>query len=52
MASVLCVVAPNVAVLGALRVLQGLGVAAAAVVAMAVVRDLFSGTAFARLSPG
>ncbi len=49
LASVLCVIAPNVAVLGALRVLQGLGVAAAAVVATAVVRDLFSGAAFARL---
>lgn len=48
-ASVLCVVAPNVAVLGGLRVLQGLGVAAAIVVAMAVVRDLFSGAAFASL---
>jgi MFS transporter, DHA1 family, multidrug resistance protein len=48
-ASVLCVFAPNVAVLGALRVVQGLGVAAAAVVATAVVRDLFSGSAFARL---
>jgi DHA1 family bicyclomycin/chloramphenicol resistance-like MFS transporter len=49
LASILCVVAPNVAVLGALRILQGLGVAAAAVVATAVVRDLFSGAAFARL---
>ncbi len=49
LASVLCVIAPNVAVLGGLRVLQGLGVAAASVVAMAVVRDLFSGSAFARL---
>jgi DHA1 family bicyclomycin/chloramphenicol resistance-like MFS transporter len=48
-ASVLCVIAPSIAVLGALRVLQGLGVAAASVVAMAVVRDLFSGSAFARL---
>ena len=48
-ASVLCVFAPNVAVLGALRIVQGLGVAAAAVVATAVVRDLFSGSAFARL---
>jgi DHA1 family bicyclomycin/chloramphenicol resistance-like MFS transporter len=48
-ASILCVLAPNVAVLGALRILQGLGVAAAAVVATAVVRDLFSGAAFARL---
>ncbi|WP_433461133.1 multidrug effflux MFS transporter [Micromonospora sp. CA-248212] len=48
-ASVLCVVAPNIAVLGALRVLQGLGVAAATVVATAVVRDLFSGASFARI---
>ncbi|MCZ7436796.1 multidrug effflux MFS transporter [Micromonospora sp. WMMC241] len=48
-ASSLCVVAPNIAVLGALRVVQGLGVAATAVVAMAVVRDLFSGAAFATL---
>jgi DHA1 family bicyclomycin/chloramphenicol resistance-like MFS transporter len=49
LASLLCVVAPNVAVLGALRVLQGLGAAAAAVVAMAMVRDVASGTAAARL---
>src|SRR5689334_10012309 len=49
LASILCVVAPNVAVLGALRILQGLGAAAAAVLATAVVRDLFSGAAFARL---
>ncbi|GAA2706164.1 multidrug effflux MFS transporter [Micromonospora olivasterospora] len=48
-ASLLCVAAPNIAVLGALRVVQGLGVAAASVVAMAVVRDLFSGAAFAKL---
>ncbi|MFK3982433.1 multidrug effflux MFS transporter [Micromonospora sp. NPDC050397] len=48
-ASVLCVVAPNIAVLGTLRVLQGLGAAAASVVALAVVRDLFSGSAVARL---
>ncbi|UQU66662.1 multidrug effflux MFS transporter [Couchioplanes caeruleus] len=48
-ASVLCVVAPNLAVLGTLRVLQGLGAAAASVVAMAIVRDLFSGFAAARL---
>ncbi|MFG1677510.1 multidrug effflux MFS transporter [Micromonospora sp. NPDC049282] len=48
-ASSLCVVAPDIAVLGALRVVQGLGVAATAVVAMAVVRDLFSGAAFATL---
>ena len=49
LASVLCVVAPNLAVLGTLRVLQGLGAAAASVVAMAIVRDLFSGLAAARL---
>jgi DHA1 family bicyclomycin/chloramphenicol resistance-like MFS transporter len=49
LASVLCVIAPNLAVLGTLRVLQGLGAAAAAVVAMAVVRDLFVGLAAAKL---
>lgn len=48
-ASLLCVVAPNIGTLGVLRVVQGLGVAAASVVAMAIVRDLYSGTAFARL---
>jgi DHA1 family bicyclomycin/chloramphenicol resistance-like MFS transporter len=49
LASVFCVIAPNVAVLGTLRVLQGLGAAAAAVVAMAMVRDLFTDNAAARL---
>jgi DHA1 family bicyclomycin/chloramphenicol resistance-like MFS transporter len=48
-ASLLCVVAPTIEVLAALRVLQGLAVAAAAVVATAVLRDLFSDAAFARL---
>lgn len=48
-ASVLCAVTPNIVVLAACRVLQGLAVAAAGVVATAVLRDLFSGTAFARL---
>ncbi|MEV4711701.1 multidrug effflux MFS transporter [Micromonospora sp. NPDC049374] len=48
-ASVCCALAPNITVLGALRVVQGLGAAAAAVIAMAVVRDLFSGKAFAQL---
>ncbi|TCC00656.1 Bcr/CflA family efflux MFS transporter [Micromonospora zingiberis] len=48
-ASVGCALAPSIAVLGALRVVQGLGAAAAAVIAMAVVRDLFSGSSFARL---
>jgi MFS transporter, DHA1 family, multidrug resistance protein len=46
-ASLLCVIAPNVAVLGLFRGLQGLGAAAAAVVAMAVVRDMFTGRAAA-----
>ena len=49
LASVFCVVAPNLALLGTLRVLQGLGAAAAAVVATAMVRDLFEGLAAARL---
>jgi len=49
LASVLCVVAPNIAVLGVLRVLQGVGIAAAGVVAMAVVRDIFDGLAAATL---
>ena len=49
LASVLCVIAPNLAILGTLRVLQGLGAAAAAVVAMAIVRDLFVGLAAAKL---
>ena len=48
-ASVSCALAPNITVLGALRVVQGLGAAAAAVIAMAVVRDLFNGAAFAQL---
>jgi DHA1 family bicyclomycin/chloramphenicol resistance-like MFS transporter len=49
LASVFCVVATDVVMLGVLRVLQGLGAAAAAVVAMAMVRDLFSDLAAARL---
>ncbi|MEV8508247.1 multidrug effflux MFS transporter [Actinoplanes sp. NPDC051475] len=49
LASVLCVIAPNLAILGTLRVLQGLGAAAATVVAMAIVRDLFTGFAAAKL---
>jgi len=48
-ASVLCLVAPNVVVLGLLRTIQGVGAAAAMVVAMAVVRDLFSGRAAATM---
>ncbi|GAA4925741.1 multidrug effflux MFS transporter [Streptomonospora halophila] len=46
-ASLLCLVAPNIAVLGVLRVVQGVGAAATMVVALAVVRDLFSGRAAA-----
>jgi MFS transporter, DHA1 family, multidrug resistance protein len=42
-ASVMCAVAPNVTALGALRVVQGMAAAAGAVIAMAVVRDLFAG---------
>lgn len=49
LASVACAVAPSIAVLGALRVLQGLGAAAGAVVAMAIVRDLYTGRAAATL---
>lgn len=48
-ASLLCVVAPNIVVLGILRVLQGLGVAAAMVVTTAIVRDIADGVAAARL---
>ncbi len=46
-ASLAAVFAPDVAVLGLLRIGQGVGAAAAAVVALAVVRDLFSGRAAA-----
>ncbi|MHA6796979.1 multidrug effflux MFS transporter [Pseudonocardia bannensis] len=49
LASALIIVAPDVAVLGGLRVLQGAGAAAGAVVAMAIVRDLFTGRAAATL---
>jgi DHA1 family bicyclomycin/chloramphenicol resistance-like MFS transporter len=48
-ASLLVLAAPNIAVLGGLRVLQGVGSAAGAVVAMAVVRDLFTGRAAATM---
>nr|WP_211660845.1 multidrug effflux MFS transporter [Modestobacter muralis] len=49
LASLLVLVAPNVAVLGLLRVLQGAGAAAGAVIAIAVVRDLFDGRAAATM---
>jgi MFS transporter, DHA1 family, multidrug resistance protein len=45
--ALLCAVAPSIVVLDLLRVLQGVGAAAASVVAMAVVRDLFTGRAAA-----
>ena len=48
-ASILCVIAPNLALLGVLRVLQGLGAAASMVVGMAIVRDLYEGLAAAKL---
>jgi DHA1 family bicyclomycin/chloramphenicol resistance-like MFS transporter len=49
LASLLCMVAPDIVTLGILRVLQGLGVAAAVVVATAMVRDVSSGVGAARL---
>jgi MFS transporter, DHA1 family, multidrug resistance protein len=49
LASLLVLVAPNIAVLGALRVLQGVGTAAGAVIALAVVRDLYEGRAAATM---
>jgi MFS transporter, DHA1 family, multidrug resistance protein len=48
-ASLACVFAPDVAVLGVLRVLEGFGAAAGTVVAMAIVRDLYDGRAAATL---
>jgi DHA1 family bicyclomycin/chloramphenicol resistance-like MFS transporter len=42
-ASVLAAFAPNLPLLGATRVLMGMGAAAGGVVAMAIVRDLFGG---------
>src|SRR4051812_45667997 len=48
-ASLLVLLAPNVAVLGVLRVLQGVGTSAGAVIALAVVRDLYTGRKAATL---
>jgi DHA1 family bicyclomycin/chloramphenicol resistance-like MFS transporter len=48
LASALCALAGSVSVLAALRLLQGLGGAAAIVIARAVVRDRYSGVAAAR----
>ncbi len=47
LASLVCLFAPNIGVLGAGRVLQGFGAAAAAVVAVAVVGDLYVDSAAA-----
>ncbi|KUJ65554.1 Bcr/CflA subfamily drug resistance transporter [Streptomyces albus subsp. albus] len=47
-ASVLCALAPNVAVLTGLRLVQGMAGAVGIVISRAVVRDLYSGTAAAR----
>ncbi|HEX7426030.1 MAG TPA: multidrug effflux MFS transporter, partial [Mycobacterium sp.] len=47
LASVICMLAPNLVVLGLARVLQGIGAAAAMVVAIAVVGDLFAESAAA-----
>ncbi|MFC5379461.1 Bcr/CflA family efflux MFS transporter [Aquipuribacter nitratireducens] len=47
--SLLIVLAPDIVTLGVLRVLQGVGTAAGAVVALAVVRDLFTGRAAATM---
>jgi MFS transporter, DHA1 family, multidrug resistance protein len=49
LASVLCLIAPSIEVLGGLRVLQGLGAAAGSVIALAIVRDLYTGRAAATL---
>ncbi|HET6392099.1 MAG TPA: multidrug effflux MFS transporter [Blastococcus sp.] len=49
LASLLVIIAPNLAILGALRVLQGVGTAAGAVIAIAIVRDLYDGRAAATM---
>jgi DHA1 family bicyclomycin/chloramphenicol resistance-like MFS transporter len=46
--SLFCAVAPNALAFAGLRLLQGLGVAAGFVIAMAVARDRFEGVAMAR----
>lgn len=49
LASLLAAIAPSIAVLSGVRVLQGVAGAAVSVVAMAMVRDLFRGAAMAGL---
>jgi DHA1 family bicyclomycin/chloramphenicol resistance-like MFS transporter len=46
--SLLCIVAPSVAILSILRFVQGLAGAAGVVIALAIARDLYAGTALAR----
>lgn len=48
LASLVCAVAPSIALLSVVRVVQGFAGAAISVVALATVRDLFSGSAVAR----
>lgn len=48
-ATVACLFVPNIELLTLMRVLQGVGAASTAVVTMAIVRDLYSGTAAAKL---
>lgn len=48
-ASLAILLAPNVEILGILRVLQGFGAAASATIGMAVVRDLFTGVRAAQV---
>jgi DHA1 family bicyclomycin/chloramphenicol resistance-like MFS transporter len=48
LASLLCVVAPSVAVLSLLRFLQGFAGAAGIVIALAIARDLYAGSTLAR----
>ncbi|WP_033289545.1 Bcr/CflA family multidrug efflux MFS transporter [Amycolatopsis jejuensis] len=49
LASLLCLVAPTVELLSAARVVQGLGASAGAVLALAVVRDLYTDRGAAKL---
>jgi DHA1 family bicyclomycin/chloramphenicol resistance-like MFS transporter len=49
LASLVCALAPTIAVLSVVRVFQGFAGAAISVVAMAIVRDLFDGLAMAKL---
>src|SRR5690606_26777770 len=48
-ASVLCAVAPTIELLLTFRTLQGFGASAGTVIALAIVRDLFTGLPAARL---